>query len=124
MNRRGFVGVLTAAAAAGLSAVPEPSPVGRVTIEPLPTAFGFESVGAYDCDASVFTVAQALGLLGWDSADPVKPLLCVHPTWYPQALEVAIELNSKIAIWASPFSDNRDTWFVAWRGRRVGSAGA
>ena len=127
MNRRAFLSVMTIASAAGVSAVPEVRAVGADhtwQIEPRPSRFDFEETQSVPMDCCTSSVAMALGRLEWDSADLVKPLLVVHPSAYPWAIEIAIELNQRIAIWATPFSQDRDTWFVVWRGRRVGSEGA
>ena len=127
MNRRDFVHVMTLASAAGISAVPEIRPVGADPawhIESRPQSFTFEEVSVTCMDVCVTGVCLALERLKWDSADLVKPLLIVHPVNYCYALEIAIELNQRVAIWVTPFSDDKDAWFVAWRGRQVGSQGA
>ncbi len=129
MNRRNFLGAMTAATAAGVSVVPEirPGAIDLWQIEPQPRQFDFEEAGSVCMDVSVMGVGAALGKLGWDSADPVKPLLVMQPEWYPYALEIAYEFNQRIAVWVTPFSEERryrDAWFVVWRGRRVGSEGA
>jgi hypothetical protein len=122
MKRRGFLGVFAAAAAAGVSAVPGPAPL-ATGVEPRPRQFNFEPCGSCDADCALSTVSTALGVLEWDSADPVKPLLVVNSASYGWALEIVLELNNKIALWATPSLD-RDAWFVTWRGRRAGSVGA
>lgn len=125
MNRRDFLGAMTAASVAGVSAVPELGPRAHEwQIEPRPHRFDFEEACGTMMDVSVIGVAWALERLCWDSADPVKPLLVVHPADYPRALEIAIELNQRIAVWATCFGTDPYAWFVTWRGQRIGSGGA
>lgn len=124
MNRRDFIAAMTVASAAGVSAVPEIRPASHEwRIEPPPRQFDFIEAQCCCMDVGVNGVASALEKLQWDSADPVKPLLVVSPEDYPTALEIAVELNQRVAIWATPCVA-RYAWFVAWRGRRVGSEGA
>ena len=122
MNRRGFLGLFSLAAVPAVAVGSRSSPA--VQVEPNPTRFDFESLHGPDCDCTTGTVSWALGQVMWDSADPIKPLLVVHPARYGSAIEIMRDLDQKVTIWAMPFSEDIDTWFIAWHGRRVGSAGA
>jgi hypothetical protein len=122
MNRRGFFGRVAGSAAVASLNVETPS--AAPAVEPVPTQFDFESLLPYDCDAGSHSVAQVLDRMGWlPDTEPI-PLLIVHPSAWLLALEIRDTFRGHLAVKALRFSDDRDQWFVAWRGRRVGSVGA
>lgn len=103
-------------------------------VEPVPTRWDFERCFATESDCSVGSVDYALDRIGWQSGQTTRPLLCVHPASYGYALNVARAFNGAIEVWATrqiaeanglcgPWNDV-DAWFIAWRGRRMGSIGA
>ena len=125
MNRRHLLGVLGLVSTTGVVAAGrEPVAARMVSVEPGPTRFDFEPICSIGADVSVHTVSMALGVLNWDTDDPVKPLLCVHPASYAWALPVVQGFDYRIALRAAAFCPDIDTWFVAWHGRRAGSVGA
>lgn len=123
MNRRELFRRLAAASAATAGGVA----IGRAVdpdVEPVPTRWDFERPFRIDMDVSAYAVGDALDHLGWASGLGPRPLLCVHPREYPTALRVAAAFGGVVQVWAGRFADDEWTWFVAWRGRRVGSIGA
>ena len=125
LNRRAFFGGLLGA---GAVAVSTPRPVEAAHVEPMPTRLDFESTHAQDvnCHGIMWVLEQ----MGWESEARPQPLLVVGVENYPAALSANAVLNNLCAVRAvqRDFSHGtymgRDAWFVAWRGRRMGSDGA
>ena len=95
-------------------------------IEPVPTQRDFAPVGSCHCDCSTMVVSDALAKLGWQSGLAPWPLLIVNPAAYSFGLSIAGHFGGALHVLASDYltTHDMDTWFVAWRGRRVGSIGA
>lgn len=125
MNRRSLFARLGGIAAAAVVApAVEALPIRVRSIEPVPTRLDFERIFPVEVDVSTCGVAHALAHLGWSSDDHVLPLLCVHTADLGAAVYIKEALGHSIAVHATSKLPDRDSWFVAWRGRRVGSVGA
>lgn len=121
VNRRGFLGAVAAIS----GAVVVPVSASRVVVrEPRPTRFDCEETAPYGMDISICSVRQALHQMDWEPDLDPKPLLVVHPLSYVDAHDVREHYRDAIEVWATNHITDRDTWFVSWRGRRVGSVGA
>jgi hypothetical protein len=121
-TRRGFLGMLTATAAAGTLASSSAS--ATPAVEPMPTETTCEEVWGCPADVSGHGLAQALSKLGWETGAMPRPILVVHPSNLVYAVSAAQHVGDVVTIVATHTLTDVDTWFVAWRGRRVGSQGA
>lgn len=96
-------------------------------IEPVPEERDFQRL-SMSCDVHGSSVSQALAMLGWESGLTPKPLLCVHPSMFATACLIAKEMHGVVEPLAMRGIQDEgtwgDAWFVAWRGKRVGSEGA
>lgn len=96
-------------------------------VEPAPTERDYQRL-TMSSDVHGRSVSQALAMLGWQSGLTPKPLLCVHPSMFYAACLVAQEMRGAVEPYAMKGIQDEgtwgDAWFVAWRGKRVGSEGS
>ena len=87
----------------------------------MPVDLGFEvlNCGVYVAPTPD-TVCWALELLGWDPQEDPRPLLVVPLRDYTLAAEIADAYRGALAITGTLMLKGSQ-WFVAWRGRAVGS---
>lgn len=144
MNRRGFFGRVAGASAVAAIGLPEAVQVSpTVAIEPVPTTFtplrerwpsGAKKADPdpetlmVDGDLSSTMALQALVALGWEPRVAPVPVLCCQPDMYLWAREIEREFDGGLSVHCARFGDpdgaERHTWFVVWRGARMGSNGA
>ncbi len=121
MNRRNFLGGVVGGSILATAVTPEAA---HDPVEPMPRDFtSFEKLFGYGCDVSSVVVMHALVELGWESGAQPQPLLVVSPSIYIYAIDANKHLGDLCRVVAKRGVE-RDTWFVAWRGRRIGSDGA
>jgi hypothetical protein len=121
-SRRGFLGATTTAIL-GITVPARAASADGPGVEPL-TALDFEDVCDVQSDVSGHGVASALAKLGWETGASPTPILVVHPSNLVWAVASAQCVGNVVAVIATQKFADIDTWFVAWRGRRVGSQGA
>ena len=89
----------------------------------MPTRFDFETFLPCECDIHARGVLEALAHMGWESTASPRPLLVVDPRAYLDAVACNRALD-RLCVVVTSRQLPRDAWFVAWRNRRMGSAGA